>query len=358
MVNTIYDIFAVDYTNQSPLRTQFIKEFGHTPNTYLSETYIEVQDEKYDLFLDDIINLLKKNIKEEILREHIFYKKNFCVFILVLNEVIISTDITTDSVRVEILYTHIDKLDKKLNEHLKEYLKQYEEKKELRIGFNLFMNNGGEPYLYFNEILDKYDISIDENYNDDFVEENKIILNSLKETGTSLCLFHGEPGCGKTHYIRYLISHLCKINKKVIYFPNEHIHFLSDPAFLHFFKEHKNSIVIIEDAEEILVSREFTQNSRGISNLLNLTDGLMGDFLQLKFVCTFNTTIDRIDKALLRKGRITTNYKFEKLSVDKSNSLLKKLDKNYVTTQPMTLADIYNLEQKDNTEKKTNKIGF
>jgi SpoVK/Ycf46/Vps4 family AAA+-type ATPase len=219
------------------------------------------------------------------------------------------------------------------------------------------MNNGG-PYLHFNEIPDKYLISIEDNYNESFQEENKLILNSLKEGGTSLCLFHGDPGCGKTHYIRYLIAELCKEKKKVIYFPNEHIHFLSDPSFLHFFKDHKKSIIIIEDAEEILTSRELTLSNRGISNLLNLTDGLMGDFLELKFVCTFNTAIDKIDKALLRKGRITTNYKFEKLSVEKSNKLLEKLGKNHTTTEVMTLAEIYNLEQKDNSEKKERKIGF
>jgi len=75
-------------------------------------------------------------------------------------------------------------------------------------------------------------------------------------------------------------------------------------------------------------------------------------------VCTFNTAIDKIDKALLRKGRITTNYKFEKLNVNKSNKLLEKLGKDYTTDVAMTLAEIYNLEQKDNSEKKERKIGF
>ena len=74
----------------------------------------------------------------------------------------------------------------------------------------------------------------------------------------------------------FLGERLCKQKKKVIYFPNEHIHFLSDPSFLHFFKDHKKSIIIIEDAEEILTSRELSLSNRGISNLLNLTDGLMG----------------------------------------------------------------------------------
>jgi hypothetical protein len=60
----------------------------------------------------------------------------------------------------------------------------------------------------------------------------------------------------------------------------------------------------------------------------------------------------------LRKGRITTNYKFEKLSIDKANKLLEKLEKEHKTTEAMTLAEIYNLEQKDNSEKKERKIGF
>ena len=77
-----------------------------------------------------------------------------------------------------------------------------------------------------------------------------------------------------------------------------------------------------------------------------------------QIIATFNTDVKNIDKALLRKGRITTNYTFEKLSVEKSNKLLEKLGKEFVTDSAMTLAEIYNLEQKDNSEKKERRIGF
>lgn len=351
------DIFSPDVTNESVIRLHYNQNFGLIPNTIVKEFTIEIEEDKV-VEIVNIIDKLSFNDPVKTICKHTYDKSGYAIRIYELSDKIyLSFDITTDKVRLEILYNNkINFIENTLKE-CTEAFKPYEYREKTKIGFNLFMNNGG-PYLHFNEIPDKYIISIEDNYNDDFVEENKLIIESLKEGGTSLCLFHGDPGCGKTHYIRYLIAELCKEKKKVIYFPNEHIHFLSDPSFLHFFKDHKKSIIVIEDAEEILTSRELTLSNRGISNLLNLTDGLMGDFLELKFVCTFNTAIDKIDKALLRKGRITTNYKFEKLSVDKSNKLLKKLEKEFVTDSAMTLAEIYNLEQKDNSEKKERKIGF
>jgi hypothetical protein len=357
MEKKYFDIFSPDITNESVIRLYYNYNYCKIPNTIVKEYNIEIEDNK----INDIVNLIDNLsfLSDKMLISKLTYDKlGYAIRIYELTEkIILSFDITTDKIRVEILFDEKNKITDDIIEVCTKEFKTYEVRENTKIGFNLFMNNGG-AYLHFNEIPDKYLISIEDNYNDDFQEENKLIINSLKEGGTSLCLFHGDPGCGKTHYIRYLIAELCKENKKVIYFPNEHIHFLSDPSFLHFFKDHKKSIIVIEDAEEILTSRELSLSNRGISNLLNLTDGLMGDFLELKFVCTFNTTIDRIDKALLRKGRITTNYKFEKLSVEKSNKLLEKLGKDYKTNEAMTLAEIYNLEQKDNTEKKERKIGF
>lgn len=357
MERRFMDIFSPDVTNESVIRLHYNQNFGIIPNTIVKEFTIEIEEDK----ICDILDIIEKHSLNEPLKlnsKHSYDKQGYSIRIFELvDKIILSFDITTDKIRLEILFDNKIKFIDDIIKDFTEAFKPYEFREKNKVGFNLFMNNGG-PYLHFNEIPDKYLISIEDNYNDNFQEENKLILESLKEGGTSLCLFHGDPGCGKTHYIRYLIAELCKEKKKVIYFPNEHIHFLSDPSFLHFFKDHKKSIIVIEDAEEILTSRELSLSNRGISNLLNLTDGLMGDFLELKFVCTFNTAIDKIDKALLRKGRITTNYKFEKLSVEKSNKLLEKLGKNHTTTEAMTLAEIYNLEQKDNSEKKERKIGF
>ena len=246
------DIFSPDITNQSTIRLYYNQEFDIIPNTIVKEFTIEIEIEK----ISELGNIVENLFIDNIIGVHKYDKIDYLIRIYHLeNNTMISFDISIDRIRLEILYDKKDDIITNLIDECFKAFKPYEYREKNKIGFNLFMNNGG-PYLHFNEIPDKYIISIEDNYNDDFLEENKLTIDSLKEGGTSLCLFHGDPGCGKTHYIRYLIAELCKENKKVIYFPNEHIHFLSDPSFLHFFKEHKKSIIIIEDAEEVLTSRQ------------------------------------------------------------------------------------------------------
>lgn len=55
---------------------------------------------------------------------------------------------------------------------------------------------------------------------------------------------------------------------------------------------------------------------------------------------------------LLRKGRLFLKYEFTKLSLDKA----KKIDST--ATEPMTIADLYNKENNDFSEKKCRKLGF
>ena len=113
----------------------------------------------------------------------------------------------------------------------------------------------------------------------------------------------------------------------------------------------------MEDAEEIIKHTE--NRSAAISNLLNLTDGLLADALNLQFLCTFNCAIDDIDPALLRKGRLELKYNFKALSKENANNLLKHLNKNVEAKNEMTLSEIYNVEN-DNFVKKVEKarLGF
>jgi ATP-dependent 26S proteasome regulatory subunit len=93
-----------------------------------------------------------------------------------------------------------------------------------------------------------------------------------------------------------------------------------------------------------------------------MTDGLLSDCLNISIVATFNVDIKNIDEALLRKGRLLTQYKFDKLSTEKSKKLLKKLGHSEIEVkEPMTLADIYYYGENNNgnhAESTKKKIGF
>ena len=58
---------------------------------------------------------------------------------------------------------------------------------------------------------------------------------------------------------------------------------------------------MIEDAENILIDRE-AGGSSAVSALLNLTDGLLSDCLNIQIICTFNTDLSKLDRALSVKA--------------------------------------------------------
>lgn len=212
--------------------------------------------------------------------------------------------------------------------------------------------------------LEEYEISTPKtdlklNYGDEFKKIHETIvkrLNTQKDKG--IVLLHGDPGTGKTTYIKYLAS-LIK-DKQIIFVPPMMAETLTDPSIIPFLMEYKNSILIIEDAEKVLGTREnATSISQSTSNLLNLTDGILGDCLNIQIVATFNTKRDNIDDAFMRKGRLIAEHKFVKLSVDQSNNLLKSLGKDYTTEKEMALSDIYNIDVDIyKTINQKGKIGF
>jgi len=211
-------------------------------------------------------------------------------------------------------------------------------------------------YLNLKRMNFKYDnqYSTEEIYNDDLVEKEHLIDDFIKNGNTGLMLFHGIPGTGKTSYIKGLISR--HKNVKFIYMPNQMFSQIEAPSFINFFSKHQGSIIIIEDGEALL--RERNDGNAYISTLLNLTDGLLGEALRIKVICTFNCGINEIDDALKRKGRLKFSYEFKELSEKKSNNLLEKLGHDYEVKSPMPLTDIINFDKEKYQPKKKTKIGF
>lgn len=152
-----------------------------------------------------------------------------------------------------------------------------------------------------------------------------------------------------TYYLRYLLQCLSKTKKKVLYFPPSMVESVTDPAFFNFITtwtmdNGKNSVLLIEDAEPLLLSRESTRNM-GITNLLNLTDGILNDILSIQIIATFNTQLYQLDEALLRPERLIARKEFKNLSIENAKKLAEilKMDPNIVK-RDMSLAELYSIK--------------
>lgn len=182
------------------------------------------------------------------------------------------------------------------------------------------------------------------NYGDGFPEVHEKLIDNLNNTTSGLYLFYGSPGTGKSSYIKHLLS--ADIDRKMAYIPVSLIDKLTHPDMLPLLMNNKNIILILEDAEKALLSRELSQDSSIVSTILNLTDGFIGQAINISVVATFNTEKDKIDEALLRKGRLRMSHEFKKLPVANCKKIAASLgiDSTQVT-EDMSLAEIYNFEE-------------
>jgi len=209
--------------------------------------------------------------------------------------------------------------------------------------------------------LQRFDIKLPQesidlglNYGAVAAEKFSKVTDCLSKNKSGLVLFSGDPGTGKSTFIKYLTT---KTTRKVIYLSSAAIEQITNPDFLSFIMGHRNSILLLEDAEKVLRSRE-TQDNDAISNILNITDGILGDCLNIMVVATFNIDREKIDSALVRKGRLLVEHHFESLPAEQCNKIFESFDSDRRTADPMTLAEIYNDEENGFVIEEKRRVGF
>lgn len=192
---------------------------------------------------------------------------------------------------------------------------------------------------------------LDLHYGQGFSWFHDELMDRFNDETQGLVLFHGLPGTGKTYYIRHLLKEMAGGEKQVIYMPPNLANHLSEPYFVTFLSktisrfsaEGTFCVLLIEDAEPLLATRTPDARLQGVTNLLNMTDGLLNDILKLQVICTFNVELKELDSALLRPGRLLARKEFRPLSMIDANLLAIELGISHRFDGPATLSEIYAL---------------
>lgn len=161
-----------------------------------------------------------------------------------------------------------------------------------------------------------------------------------------IVILDGEPGTGKTFLVRGLIEAVPDATFVMI--PSNLISEMSGPSLVQAIMGNRNqddgsaTILIVEDADMCLAVRG-GDNMGAISSLLNISDGILGNLLDIRILATTNAEVETLDPAVMRDGRLCRRTHVGALTRAKAKDVMVRLGGNpdVLSEKEYTLAQIY-----------------
>jgi hypothetical protein len=246
-----YPLYDTVYGSEVPTEQYYVILFDILPSKYVNTSNYDPTITEFFTsvgFVEET-NIFSSNRRYDLSSQSLYVNKDLKMMIRISGN---TNKIKDNLVQLDIVYnirsgSLASQLD--LNK-----IKEYEKPKK-KSNIQLVKSEMGhldtEEYDLFVPPID-----LEMNYGTDFLKVHNIIVNKLNENnGKGIILLHGDPGTGKTSYIKLLTS-LVK-EKDILFIPPSMAEMLSEPSIIPFLMDHKNSILIIEDAERVISDREW-----------------------------------------------------------------------------------------------------
>lgn len=173
-----------------------------------------------------------------------------------------------------------------------------------------------------------------------FIDYEKVFTNFEKSSSNILVLI-GEPGTGKSTFIRNLIKN-SNFKCPEVFLTYDGRVLEEDAFFIEFLSHNKPAFMVIEDADSYIGPKE---DGNGIvAKFLNSGDGLIRPKEKKIIISTNILNVNHIDSALTRPGRCFDIINFRSLTGTEANAIAEdySLNKSFILNERYTLAQVFN----------------
>lgn len=223
-----------------------------------------------------------------------------------------------------------------------------------------------------------------------------LMVNFRPTRAGQLVLWYGPPGTGKTHALRALCWEWRKwasfhyITDPEVFFGGNANYMLDvllrqssdyedEPETVGQYdddnpapqpdggikKERKWRLLILEDSGELMVPDAKVQTGQGLSRLLNVVDGLIGQGLKIMVLVTTNEVLKKLHPAVARPGRCASRVEFGEFKKDDVTKWLLAQGKDVASHEfglnsNVSLAELYAAigDEQNIAETKEMPVGF